>query len=274
MKYRFDLRISRPLTLILSLCLFVTWAFTSPCFSLEAKQENSAKTYTLPQAKPEDVGLSSEKLKELSAFVKTSVEEKRIPGAVVLVARDGKIAYLESFGMRDELTDAPMKTDSIFRIYSMTKPIVSVAILMLMEEGKISLDDPISKYIPELKDLKVGVEGPDGKFEMIPPKREITILDLRTTSGMTYGIFFASKVKTMYKEAGIPFQNYTNEEFVQKMGKLPLAYEPGTRWEYGRSADVLGRLIEVVSGKPLDQFLEERIFKPLKMVDTGFLCEA
>jgi CubicO group peptidase (beta-lactamase class C family) len=270
MKHRFG--INRFLVSVLSACLFIiSLFFVVPCFSFDAKNEGTTKTYSLSQAKPEEVGLSSEKLEALGKFIETSVGENKIPGAVVLVARDGKIAYLESFGMRDELTDAPMKTDSIFRIYSMTKPIVSVAVLMLMEEGKISLDNPISKYIPELKDLKVGVEGPDGKFEMVLPKREITILDLlKHTSGMTYGTFFASKVKDMYKEAGIHFQNFTTEEFVQKMGKLPLEYEPGTRWEYGRSTDVLGRLVEIVSGKPLDQFLEERIFKPLKMVDTGF----
>lgn len=269
MKHRFA--IYRSLISVLSACLFLSLTFALPCFSSEAESKGTAKTYALPGAKPEEVGLSSEKLAALGKFIETNVAEKKIPGAVVLVARNGRIAYFESFGMRDELTDAPMKTDSIFRIYSMTKPIVSVAVLRLMEEGKISLDEPISKYIPELKELKVGVEGPDGKFEMVPPKREITILDLLThTSGMTYGFFFASKVKTMYKEAGIPSQNYTTEEFVQKMGKLPLAYEPGARWEYGRSTDVLGRLIEVVSGKPLDRFLEERIFKPLKMVDAGF----
>jgi CubicO group peptidase (beta-lactamase class C family) len=269
MQHRFRIRLL--LIPALSACLFFSLHFALPCFSSEAKDEKTATTTSLPTAKPEEVGLSSEKLAELGKFVETSVQENKIPGAVVLVARDGKIAYLESFGMRDELTGAPMKTDSIFRIYSMTKPIVSVAVLMLMEEGKLSLNDPISKFIPELKDLKVGVEGPDGKFKTVPPRREITILDLlKHTSGMTYGFFFTSKVKEMYKEAGIPLQNYTTEEFVQKMGKLPLAYEPGTRWEYGRSTDVLGRLIEVVSGKPLDQFLEERIFKPLKMVDTGF----
>jgi len=269
MKYRIAL--SRSLAWMLSVCFFLSLSFSLPCFSSESNQEIKAQTCSLPQAKPEEVGLSSEKLALLGKFIETSVQENKIPGAVVLVARNGKIAYLESYGMRDKNTSAPMKTDSIFRIYSMTKPIVSVAVLMLMEEGKISLDDPISKYLPELKNLKVGVEGADGKFELIPTKREITILDLLThTSGMTYGIFFNSKVKSLYKEAGIHSGNYTTKEFVEKMGKLPLAYEPGTRWEYGRSTDVLGRLIEVVSGKSLDQFLEERIFKPLKMVDTGF----
>ena len=269
MKYRF--KIHRSLVSILSACLFLSLTFALPCFSSETKKGDTGKTYALPQAKPEEVGLSSEKLNELGKFIETSVEENRIPGAVVLVARDGKIAYLESFGMRDELTDAPMKTDSIFRIYSMTKPIVSVAVLMLVEEGKISLDDPISKYIPGLKELKVGVESPDGEFKMVPSKRDITVLDLmKHTSGMTYGIFFTSKVKSLYKQAGIHSRNQTAEEMVAKLGKLPLAYEPGTRWEYGRSTDVLGRLIEVVSGKPLDQFVEKRILKPLKMVDTGF----
>ena len=272
MKYRAAL--FRVLGCMLSICLFLSLTFSLPCFSSESNQQTITQTCSLPQAKPEEVGLSSEKLALLGKFIETSVQEKKIPGAVVLVARNGKIAYFESFGMRDEKTNAPMKTDSIFRIYSMTKPIVSVAVLMLMEEGKISLDDPISKYLPELKDLKVGVEGSDGKFELVPTKREITILDLLThTSGMTYGVFFDSKVKSLYKQAGIHSGNYTTKEFVEKLGKLPLAYEPGTRWEYGRSTDVLGRLIEVVSGKPLDQFLEERIFKPLKMADTGFYVE-
>lgn len=269
MKNRFG--INRFLISVLSACLFLSFSFALPCFSSDSKSEGTAKTYSLPKAKPEEVGLSSEKLSELGKFIETSVEEDRIPGAVVLVARDGKIAYLKSFGIRDELTDAPMRTDSIFRIYSMTKPVITVAVLMLAEEGKISLNDPISKYIPELKDLKVGVEEPNGEFKLVPCKRQITILDLlKHTSGLTYGIFFASKVKAMYKEASIHSREQTSEELVKKLGKLPLAYQPGTRWEYSRSTDVLGRLIEVVSGKPLDVFLEERIFKPLKMVDTGF----
>ena len=164
-----------------------------------------------------------------------------------------------------------MKTDSIFRIYSMTKPIVSVAVLMLLDEGKISLDDPISKYIPELGGLKVGVEDPIEEFKMVPSKRDMTILDLlRHTSGLTYGVFFTSKVKSLYKEAGIHDRNQTVEEMVARLAKLPLAHEPGTTWEYSRSTDVLGHLIQVVSGMPLDRFLGERIFKPLKMVDTGF----
>ena len=271
MKYRFALRISQPLIVMLLLCLFVSWTFIFLCFSSEKLQENSSKTYTLPQAKPEEVGLSSERLQELTTFIEKSVEEKKIPGAVVLVARDGKIAYFEGFGIRDGATKAPMKTDSIFRIYSMTKPIVSVAVLMLLDGGKISLDDPISKYIPELGGLKVGVEDPMEEFKMVPSKRDMTILDLlRHTSGLTYGVFFTSKVKSLYKEARIHDKNQTVEEMVAKLAKLPLAYEPGTTWEYSRSTDVLGHLIQVVSGMPLDRFLEERIFKPLKMVDTGF----
>lgn len=265
------LGINRFLISVLSACLFISFSFVLPCFSSDSKDEGTAKTYSLPKAKPEEVGLSSEKLADLGNFIETSVKNNMIPGAVVLVARDGKIAYLESYGIRDEITQAPMKTDSIFRIYSMTKPIITVAVLMLAEEGKISLDDPISKYLPELKDLKVGVEGPDGQFKLVPCEKEITILDLlKHTSGLTYGIFFYSKVKSMYKEAGIHSREQSSEELVTKLGKLPLAYQPGSRWEYSRSFDVLGRLIEVVSGKPLDAFLEERIFKPLKMVDAGF----
>ncbi len=259
---------------VLAVCLFLGLTFALPCFSSEAKKADTKKTYALPRAEPEEVGLSSEKLVELGRFIEKSVAENRIPGAVVLVARHGKIACFESFGTGDELTGAPMKTDAIFRIYSMTKPIVSVAVLMLMEDGRISLDDPVSKYLPELKGLKVGVETPGGGFRMVSVKREMTILDLlKHTSGMTYGFFLAPKMKAMYAEAGIHPGNHTSEELVKKLGKLPLAFEPGTRWEYGPSTDVLGRLIEVISAKPLDQFLEERIFKPLKMVDTGFYVE-
>ncbi|MCP4753654.1 MAG: serine hydrolase, partial [Proteobacteria bacterium] len=226
--------------------------------------EDSPRVYPLPRAQPREIGLSSENLNELSAYLKMSVKRGRFPGAVALMARHGKIGYFESFGTRDRTTRLPMKRDAIFRIHSMTEPIVCVAVLMLTEEGRLSLDDPVSRYIPELGGLKVGAKK-------VPSKRDMIVLDLlKHTSGLTNGVLFKSEVKSMYLKAGIQNGDQTIREMVAKLGLIPLAYQPGTKWEYGRSVDVLGRLVEVVSGKPLDRFLEERIFEPLMMVDTGF----
>ncbi len=228
----------------------------------------------LPTTTPEAVGLSSERLQRISTRLQQDVDEGVYPGAVVLVARRGKIAYFESFGWRDKDSGAPMPKDAIFRIFSMTKPIVSVAAMMLHEEGRFFLWEPVEKYLPAFKDMKLGVEGP--VFSTVPTKRKMTIHDLlRHTSGLTYeeragGSGPKSVVKAMYREAGVGSRDQTSDEMVEKLGKLPLVYEPGTRWEYGRSTDVLGRLIEVVSGMPLDRLLEEGIFEPLGMVDSGF----
>ena len=226
---------------------------------------------------PEDVGLSSERLKRLTSAFQTEVENGKIPGAVVLVARNGKIAYYEAIGFQDREKKLPMRRDSIFRIASMTKPIVSVAVMMLVEEGKIQLQDPVSVYLPELKDLKVGVEkkaeGSD-KPELVleTPKREMTIQDLlRHTSGLTYGIFGDSLVKRAYRDVNVTDPTQPLTEMVTKLSKLPLAFHPGTTFEYSISTDVLGRVVEVVSGMELDRFIAERIAKPLRMVDTGFV---
>ncbi|MCP4297018.1 MAG: beta-lactamase family protein [Proteobacteria bacterium] len=230
----------------------------------------------LSTAKPEDVGLSSDRLNRISATLKAHIEKGVIPGAVAMVVRRGKIAYFESFGMRDLETSSPMQKDTIFQIYSMTKPIASVGIMILQEQGRIYLRDPVSKYIPEFKGLEVGVEETgsttgEKTFSTVPANREMTIQDLlRHTSGLTYSFFGKSKVNIMYKEAGIPGPDQTLAEMVTKLSKLPLASQPGTRWEYSRSTDVLGRIIEIVSGKSLDKFLEENIFKPLQMNDTRY----
>ena len=197
--------------------------------------------------------------------MKAHIEKGVIPGAVMMVARDGKVAYSESFGMRDLETSSPMQKDTIFQIYSMTKPITSVALMMLLEQGRIYLGDPVSKYIPEFKELKVGEEGSE------PAIKQITIHDLlRHTSGLTYGFMGGSKIHQMYKEAELGSPNQTLAEMVTKLSKIPLVSEPGTKWGYSRSTDVLGRVIEVVSGVSLDKFFEDRILKPLKMNDTGF----
>ena len=226
-----------------------------------------------------DQGFSRPRLEALSAQTRADVQNGRIPGAVMLVARNGKLVYSDVIGAQDAKAGTPMRTDSIFRIYSMTKPIVSVAIMMLVEEGRMQVTDPVSTYIPELKGIKVGIEKPgaDGKpvLELVTATREMTIQDLlRHTSGLTYGVFGRSLVKSEYLKAGVDSWDQTNAEVMQKLAKMPLHYQPGTTWEYSRSTDVLGHVLERISGQPLDRYLEARILKPLGMKDTGFHVEA
>ena len=237
----------------------------------------SALAQGLPKANsPDEVGFSAQRLKRLSASFQSDIDKDAIPGAVVLIARDGKVAFLEAFGFQDREERIPMKPDSIFRIASMTKPIASVALMMLVEEGKIQIDDPLILYLPEFKGLKVGVERivPEtGKpqLSLEEPRRAPTIQDLlRHTSGFTYDVFGDSFVKRAYQAANARNTNQTLAEFTSRLAKLPLAYQPGTTWEYSVSTDVLGRVIEVVSGVPFDQFVSDRILKPLKMTSTGF----
>jgi CubicO group peptidase (beta-lactamase class C family) len=235
----------------------------------------------LPVAKPEQVGLSSERLARIGAVLRADVERGRIPGAVVLVARKGRIAYLEAVGFRDKTAGAPMTPEAIFRLASMTKPMVTVAAMTLYEEGLLFPSDPVSKYLPAFSKLQVGVERVEpgtGKSVVytVPPEREMLIQDLmRHTSGLTYGNRGTTAIHKMYPESSnVSSQTLTMDEFIERLAKTPLLYQPGTTWEYGLSTDVLGRVVEVVSGKPLAQFLEERIFQPLKMTDTGFLVSA
>jgi CubicO group peptidase (beta-lactamase class C family) len=227
---------------------------------------------------PEDVGLSSSQLARIEAVTLKYVESGTVPGAVMLVARRGKIAWYKTMGFRDRAAKEPMRPDSIFRIYSMTKPIVSVAAMMLVEEGRMQISDPVSKYLPEIGNMKVGVESEkDGKatMDLVDPAREMTVQDLlRHTSGLIYGTRGKSLVNAAYIDAKIGDRNASNEEFVAKLSRLPLRFSPGDRWEYGVSTDVLGRVVEVVSGKTLGEFLNERIFAPLGMTDTGFYVTA
>lgn len=234
----------------------------------------------VPQASsPEEVGLSKERLQRISAWIQSDVDKKVVPGAVVIVLRKGKIAYYEAFGYQDPEKKIPMNRNSIFRIASMTKPFVALATMMLVEEGKLSLLAPASQYLPEFKDLKVGVEKKDpatGKAELAleTPSRAMTLQDLlRHTSGLTYGIFGKSMVKDRYNAANLFDKNQTNAELVTKISKLPLQYHPGTIWDYSMSYDVLARIVEVASGVGFDTFVEERIAKPLKLVDTAFWAE-
>lgn len=231
----------------------------------------------LPTATPEEVGLSSQKLARVTEVVKGEIAKGKYPGAVALVARRGKVAYFEALGQRDPETAAPMTRDSIFRLYSMTKPFVSVAAMMLVEDGRILLSDPVSKYIPKLKGLQVSVPRVDAQtgkvsYALVPAEREMTIQDLlRHTSGLVYGGFTGHLgVKEAYAKEGVDWNGVTPTEQIERLAKVPLAHQPGTAWEYSLSTDVLGRVIEAVTGAPLGQHLQERVFAPLKMADTGF----
>ncbi len=225
---------------------------------------------TLPTAKPEEVGLSTERLARLSDVLRAKAEQGHIPGAVAIVTRNGRIAYREAFGLRDPVARDPMPQDAIFRIYSMTKAIVSVATMMLWEEGRFLLNDPVAKHIPAFAGQKVLLQR-DGTTDHVPVEREATVQDLlRHTSGLTYEFRGEGPVHKAYMDAKIYRRSQTNADQAAMLGKLPLAFQPGTRWEYSRSTDVLGRLVEVLSGDTLGDFLERRILKPLGMADSGF----
>jgi len=226
-----------------------------------------------PTERPEAAGMSTERLERISKAVQQSIDEKRIAGAVTLVARHGHVVWFKAQGMSDREAGKPMRPDSIFRICSMSKPITSTAVMMLYEEGKFLLDDPISKYLPEFKDPKVLVKPANGPSYTIPATREITIRDLlRHTSGLTYN--WNEKLGPLYEKANVaaglmPYDGTIGDN-VKRLAPLPLLFNPGERFEYSLSVDVLGRLVEVVSGKPFDEFLRTRIFEPLGMKDTSF----
>src|SRR5205085_1254718 len=231
----------------------------------------------LPETAPQRVGLSPDRLARIAPVLRRDVEAGLIPGAVMLIARHGKRAYFEAFGMRDKAENAPMTRDAIFRIGSMSKPITIAAAMTLVEEGRLSLSDPISKYLPQFAHMQVGIEREDAvagedSLRLVPAEREIRIEDLmRHTSGFTYEALGAGpRVKEMYRDAGIGARDETTAQMVEKLARLPLMYQPGTVWEYGRSIDVLGRILELVSGMPLSELLAQRVFRPLGMPDTGF----
>lgn len=244
------------------------------CLSLVAA---CAAAQALPTAPPEQLGLSAERLNRVGDWLRTEVQQKRIPGAVVMVVRDGKVGYLETVGQLDPARPDPMRADGIFRIYSMTKPLVSVAAMMLVEEGKLLLEAPVARYIPSFANTRVGVEKVDAatgakSLELVPQRRPITVQDLlRHTSGLTYGFFGDSLVKKAYLDAGIGVAgDFTNAEFADKLAALPLHYQPGSTWDYSYSTDVLGRVVEVVSGQSLYTVLKARLLDPLGMADTSF----
>jgi CubicO group peptidase (beta-lactamase class C family) len=220
-------------------------------------------------------GFSQQGLSRVSDYMRNEVTTGKIPGAVLLIQQHGKPVLLESFGVRDVESQRPMTADMIFRFYSMSKPVTSVAAMMLVDDGKMSLDDPLSKFIPAFAESKVAVEKRDEKgnvaLAMEPAARPITILDLlRHTSGITYGYYGDSAVRKLYAASNLFDGDIDNTQLTERLAKLPLAEQPGTLWDYGHSTDVLGRVIEIVSGKSLYEFEKERLLDPLGMPDTGF----
>jgi CubicO group peptidase (beta-lactamase class C family) len=224
----------------------------------------AALAQTLPAAhRPEDLGISSQRLERVRQRMQADVQSGRIPGAVLLIARNGKVAWLDALGFQERKSQTPMQTDSIFRIASMSKPITSTAIMLLAEEGKLDIGAPVAQYLPEFREMTVGVEK-------AAPKRAMTVQDLlRHTSGLTYGIFGNSPVDELYRKSNM-FASKSLAEMVTTIAHLPLAHQPGEFWEYSVSADVLGRIVEVAGGMDLDAFVAARITGPLHMTDTGF----
>jgi CubicO group peptidase (beta-lactamase class C family) len=238
-----------------------------------AAKKNGFHTPPLPKGKPESVGLSSARLRALSDAFRRHVDAGSLPGAVLMVARRGKVAHFDAIGRQDPASDAAMRLDSVFRVYSMTKPITSVAVMMLVEEGRMLINDPVSKYFPAYANVQVAVPGND-ELQLTKLEREITIQDLlRHTSGLVSHTIGSGPLQTLYAEKGISSRNRANKENAELLATLPLFCQPGTEWKYSRSTDLLGSIIEVVTGKSLGAFLTERIFAPLKMMDTGFFID-
>jgi CubicO group peptidase (beta-lactamase class C family) len=243
--------------------------------ALAAMGVTSALAASLLPAGADHSGFSSQGLDRVTAMLDAEVARGNIAGAIMLIQHHGKPVYYQGFGVRDPQGRAPMSPATIFRLYSMTKPVTSVAAMMLVEDGKLSLDDPVSKFIPSFADVKVGVEaiGPDGKhrLDLVPIRRPISVLDLmRQSSGIVSGFSDLGLITRRYLDAGLFDGDFDNRTFVERLSKLPLAYQPGTVWDYGHSTDVLGRIIEIVSGQSLYAFEKQRIFDPLQMSDTSY----
>lgn len=244
----------------------------------DAQTSSAKKSAPLSEGRGVASGMSEERLKKIDAMCRESVEKGEVPGIVALIARNGKIVFHNAYGMADNQAGRAMKKDDIFRIASQTKAITSTAVMMLWEEGKFQLDDPISKYLPEFKNPQVlkSFRYSDTTYTSIPATREITIRHLLThTSGIGYGVIDGDeRMRMIYDKAGIvdlfTTEAVTIEESVKKLAKLPLHHNPGEKYTYSEGLDVLGYFIEVISGMPFDRFLEERLFRPLGMNDTYF----
>jgi len=232
----------------------------------------------LPVAEPESVGMSSQKLDMLPKSLGAYVDKGQLSGAVSVVARNGKIVHFEAIGKRDVERDLPMEKDTIFRMYSMTKPITGTAIMILVDEGKLKVTDEVSKYLPEFSKMTVLKVAEDGSTKIVPAKTAITIEHLLThTSGLVYGIFDGGPLGEMYNDAKINTDGASGQSldiFSKAVAKMPLKAEPGTEWHYSVAMDVLGRVVEVVTGQRFGDFLEQAIFEPLQMADAGFMVPA
>ena len=256
---------------LISLVLAIVSVSCSEKLTLSVQFEERNKVALQP-SDPEEVGMDSARLDKITQAMQTFVDEGLLSGAVTMAARRNKVIHFESVGYRDIESKSPMGNDSIFRIYSMTKPVTGVALMILYEESKFRLSDPVSKYLPELNNLQVfsGTDN-DGNIVTEPPNHPMTIRELMShTGGLTYGIFASSPVDSNYREAELLSNDLTNREFTRRLGKIPLKHQPGSRWEYSVAVDVQGYLVEKLSGLPFDEFLDSRIFEPLNMVDTDF----
>jgi CubicO group peptidase (beta-lactamase class C family) len=268
---------------------FVFGAALIGAFLLVTSTARSDVGMSLTPTPAEQVGVSTKKLERIREVLKTEIDRGNLPGTVVMVARKGKFIYGDAVGFQDKAEGKAMSLDSVFRIYSMTKPLVSVAAMMLVEDGKVQLTDPVSKFLPAFKTQRVSVALADAQFARItyttvPADREMTVQDLlRHTSGLAYGeITQNAPVKDAYAKAGVYLpgvrdydsRDMTSAEQAERVAAAPLAHHPGTVWEYSLSSDILGRVVEAASGKRLGEFLDERLFKPLGMVDTAFSLPA
>lgn len=237
--------------------------------------ENAPVGSGLPMAVPEDVGLSGERLAEIRDVVQGHLDAGRLAGAVVAVAREGRVVFLEPYGVMDLERRDPMRLDAIFRICSMTKPVTAVAAMQLVDRGLLSLDDPVSRYIPAFATVQVFTGGTAAEPVLRAPAGPVTIRDLlRHTSGMTYGLFDTHPVDTLYAQANLFDWSATLDTFAERVASLPLRFDPGTRWNYAIGLDLMGRVIEVASGQSFDAFLRDNLFGPLGMTETGFTFPA
>ena len=243
----------------------------SALLTLAAPQARAEGTFDLPAG----AHFNPQKLEKIGEFFRNEVTTGKISGAILLIQQHGKPVYHEFFGVRDTATRAPMTDDTIFRIFSLSKPVTSFVAMMLIDQHKLKLDDPVATYIPSFANAKVGVEkkteNGEKVLDLVPLNRKLTIQDLMThTSGITYGFYGDSMVRKAYKSADIYDGNFTNAEFAERIAQLPLAEQPGTLWDYGHSTDILGRVIEVIAGKSLLQYEKESLLDPLGMTDTAF----
>jgi CubicO group peptidase (beta-lactamase class C family) len=263
---------SHPSSLAVSRAVFPV---AQACLLLACQPSEPVVTVGLPSAEPEEVGFSAEGLSAIDGVVQGHLEAGRIAGAVVAVARQGRLAFLAPYGVMDLGRGDPMVADAIFRICSMTKPITAVAAMQLVDQGTIVLDDPVSRFIPAFSNVQVFTGGSAAAPELRAPARPLTVRDLLThTGGLTYGMFEPHPVDSMYVAANLINHATTLEEFANRAATMPLRFDPGTRWNYGIGLDIMGRVIEVASGQSFDAYLQEHLFAPLGMTETGFTIRA